>query len=234
MDRVAGTAPLRVLKSTPLSADAEGMRKWCAPEHASLHPVSGKSASEAARAPTARPGSYNAPLNLIPEPTIPMHRSIRSTLLTAVLAAGALAVGGAPAAASDATLRGEIQTVLVELRPALVAFQEAAEELETAKDTTQLQAATQGVRNGLSRYKWGVVNRKASTRGGLAAKKRLLDAIRRYDVGFVQFEKALERIDAGASNAAVVSSLRKAIKGFDAGLKAEQAALKALGVVEPA
>lgn len=154
----------------------------------------------------------------------------RRTVVIATLAAGLLAAAPSPASASDETLRGEIETVLVELRPALAEFQVAARGLARAKDTSRLQEATQGFRTGLSRYRWGVVNRKASSPDGLAAKKLLLTAIRQFDIGLVQYEKALEKLDAGAKKSSILASLRTADRRFTEGAQDETDALAALGV----
>lgn len=154
--------------------------------------------------------------------------------MTAIIAAGALvAAPASPAAASDATLKAEIESVLVELRPALTEFQEAADGLEQAKDTARLQTATQGLRSGLSRYKWGVINRKTSSPRGAAAKKLLLTGIREFDIGLVEYEKGLEKLEAGAKKASVLSSLRTAGRRFIVAAQREDKALTALGVVAP-
>lgn len=162
-----------------------------------------------------------------------MPRRTRTTLLlTSLATAGTLAVTTAPATASDETLKAEITTVLVEVTPALDEFVAATEGVARAKDTTRLQEASQGFRDALSRYKWGVINRKASTPEGLAAKKQLLTAIRQFDIGLVEYENALERIDAGGSRRSVVLPLRTADRRFTEGAKDEQAALRALGLGE--
>lgn len=162
-----------------------------------------------------------------------MPRTTRHTLLVASVAtAAALGAAASPAAASDETLKAEIRTVEVELRPALAEFEAATKAVARAKDTTRLQAATQGFRDGLSRYKWGVINRKASTPEGLAAKKQLLTAIRQFDIGLVEYETALERIDDGASRRAVVLPLKTADRRFTEAAKDEGAALTALGLGE--
>jgi len=159
----------------------------------------------------------------------------RRSLVTAILAAAALAAAPvSPAAASDATLKAEIESVLVELGPALTEFQKAADGLEQAKDTTRLQTATQGLRTGLSRYKWGVINRKTSSPRGAAAKKLLLTGIREFDIGLVEYENGLEKLDAGAKKASVLSSLRTANRRFTVAAQREEKALDALGVVRPA
>ena len=154
----------------------------------------------------------------------------RRTVVTASIAAGLLAAVPGPAAASDETLKAEIESVLVELRPALAEFQDAAQGLPQAKDTTRLQEATEGFRTGLSRYRWGVVNRKASSPDGLAAKKQLLTAIRQFDIGLVQYESALEKLDAGGRRTAILASLRTADRRFTEGAQDEADALTALGV----
>lgn len=160
-----------------------------------------------------------------------MPRRTRRTLLVAgVATAAALGAAASPAAASDETLKAEIQAIEVELRPALDEFVAATKAVARAQDTTRLQEATQGFRAGLSRYKWGVINRKASTPEGLAAKKQLLTAIRQFDIGLVEYETALERLDAGASRRAVVLPLRTADRRFTEGAKDEAAALQALGL----
>ncbi len=157
-------------------------------------------------------------------------RRRRSLIAAASLAACAAAALPSPAAASDETLRQEIQTVFVEVRPALVAFRDAAERVAEAEDTGELQGATDRLRDAIRRYKWGVINRKASTPGGLAAKKQLLAGIRQLDIGLVEYQRALVRVDAGASRSSILRALRTADRRISEGADDEAEALEALGV----
>ncbi len=158
------------------------------------------------------------------------HARRRRSLVVACVLAAAAAALPAPAAASDETLRQEIQTVFVEVRPALEAFRAAAERVEDAPDTGELQGATDRLRHAMRRYKWGVINRKASSPGGLAAKRRLLTAIRQFDIGLVEFNRALVRVEARAGRGPILSALRTADRRIGEAARDESEALEALGV----
>jgi hypothetical protein len=153
----------------------------------------------------------------------------RRTLVAAAVAACAAALP-APAAASDETLRQEIQTIFVEVRPALDAFRLAAERVAEAPDTGELQGATDRLRDALRRYKWGVINRKASSRRGLAAKRQILTGIRQFDIGLIEYQKALVRLDAGGSRGSILSALRTADRRITEAARDESEGLEALGV----
>ena len=154
----------------------------------------------------------------------------RRTLVAATALVACAAAVPSPAAASDETLRQEIQAVFVEVRPALEAFRLAAERVEEAPDTGELQGATDRLRDALRRYKWGVINRKASSRRGLAAKRQLLTGIRQFDIGLVEYQKALVRLDAGASRGSILSALRTADRRITEAARDEAEGLEALGV----
>jgi hypothetical protein len=156
----------------------------------------------------------------------------RRSLAVAVATAATCAAAVLPssAAASDETLRQEIQAVFVEVRPALVAFRDAAERVGDAEGTGELQGATDRLRDAIRRYKWGVVNRKASSPSGLAAKRQLLAGIRQLDIGLVEYQRALVRVDAGASRSSIVRALRTADRRLSEGARDEAEALEALGV----
>jgi len=170
------------------------------------------------------PGSHHESRGLLSH-----ARRRRSLFVACVLAASAGALPST-AAASDETLRQEIQTVFVEVRPALEAFRAAAERVEDAPDTAELQEATDQLRYAMRRYKWGVVNRKASSPRGLAAKRQLLTAIRQFDIGLVAFHRALVRVDARAGRGAILSALRTANRRITEAARDESEALEALGV----
>ncbi len=163
------------------------------------------------------------------EAALPESRRRRS-LAVACAVAGCAAALPSSAAASDETLRQEIQTVFVEVRPALVAFRDAAERVGDAPDTGELQGATDRLRDAMRRYKWGVVNRKASSPRGLAAKRQLLTGIRQFDIGLVQYQRALARVDADASRGSILSALRTADRRITEAARDEAEALEALGV----
>ena len=186
----------------------------------------------AAAAGVKRPSRGKAERSDIPQRAeVPLShpRRRRSLLVATALAAGAAALP-APAAASDETLRQEIQAVFVEVRPALEAFRDAAVRVEDAPDTGELQGATDRLRDALRRYKWGVINRKASSRRGLAAKRQILAGIRQVDIGLVEYQRALVRVDAGASRRAILRALRTADRRITEGAKDEAEGLEALGV----
>lgn len=159
--------------------------------------------------------------------------SRRTPFALALLASGAFVVTPSPAVASDETLKAGIEEVLINARPALEEFESAAQALPKAKSTARLEKATLGFRFVLRQYKWGVINRKASSDEGLAAKKQLLTAIREYDIGLVEYTKAIEKLDQkGAKRASILSSLRTADKRFTAAVEDETAALKVFKVSE--
>ena len=150
--------------------------------------------------------------------------------LTALLAAAACGLSAGPASASDETLKAEIASVLPEITPTLTAFVKEAKAAEKTGKVTKLRAATLDVREGISRYKWSVVNRKASTDQGLAGKQALLVAIREYDIGFAAYTNALDKATSGASRASTIKSLKSFAKRIDEASKDEAAALEQLGV----
>ena len=148
----------------------------------------------------------------------------------ALVAAAFAVAGAAPAAASDATLKAEVERVLPEVTPAVTAFRAAAQRAERTGDVRELRAATAGVREAITTYKWAVVNRKVSSRDGMGAKRQLLVAIRGYDIGFAAYANALDKATAGASKASTAASLRSFAKRIDEAVEDETAALEALGI----
>lgn len=153
---------------------------------------------------------------------------VASIGVLAGLAAGMVTTG--TAVASDETLKAGIEQVVPQIRPTLTTFRSEAKKAESTGDITKLREATRGVRDGITLYKWSVVNRKASTPGGLAAKKQLLVAIREYDIGFAAYDSALRKAAGGASKASTITSLRSFAKRIDEAVKDEATALRALGI----
>lgn len=147
---------------------------------------------------------------------------------TAVAVAGG--VGASPAAASDETLKVAITHVIPQVAPKVQAFVKEADAATSSGDVTRLRKATDNVRRGMSLYKWTVVNYKASTESGLAAKKDLLVAIREYDIGFAAYNNALVKLQKGASKASTLKSLRTFAKRIREASSDEEAALTAFGI----
>ena len=150
-----------------------------------------------------------------------------------VAAVSVAVVGGtaAPADASDATLRAGVVQVLETVEPLALQFRDAAKVADESGDLAPLAAATANLRTGMRVYKWSVVNRKASSSDGLAVKRQLLTAIRQYDLGLVQFQKAVTQVTGSSvDEASVKDKLRTATKRLDEAVEDEAAALKALGI----
>lgn len=154
----------------------------------------------------------------------------RTPVLTALLAAGLIGVAAAPAQASDETLGAAITKVVPQVTPSVEAFVTTADKASSSGDLTKLGAATDDVRQAISLYKWTVVNYKASTEEGLAGKRQLLTAIREYDIGFAAYANALDKLDAGASKASTLKSLKSFSKRIKEAVKDEAAALETLGI----
>lgn len=138
--------------------------------------------------------------------------------------------GAGSAAASDETLKAAITAVIPQVAPKLKAFVDEADKATTSGDVSGLQQATTDVRTGISQYKWTVINYKASSGEGLAAKKQLLVAIREYDIGFAAYNNALAKLKKGASKASTLKSLKSFAKRLNEAVKDEATALEALGV----
>jgi hypothetical protein len=155
-------------------------------------------------------------------------RRRRAVIAVSLAACGAAALPS-PAAASDETLRQEIQTVFVEVRPALIDFRDAAERAQTSQDTRELQGATDRLRDAMRRYKWGVVNRKSSSRrawrpsGSCWRHPPVRHRPRRVPEG-------ARPLDAGASRGSIVSALRTADRRITEAARDEAEGLEALGV----
>lgn len=153
-----------------------------------------------------------------------------------VVAAGAVTLtitgagGAAPASASDETLKAAITQVIPEITPTLDAFSKEAKRATSSGDLAKLRQATIDVRTGIHKYEGTVVNYKASTARGLAAKKQLLVAIREYDIGFAAYGNALDKLRRGASKASTLSSLRSFARRLEEAAKDEAVALRALGI----
>lgn len=162
-----------------------------------------------------------------------MRTTARRTAIASVLALVAATAATVPSAqASDDTLKAEIVQVLPQITPVIKDFSAQAEKAETSGDLASLKDATGKVRDAISLYKWSVINRKASTPEGLAAKKQLLVAIREYDIGFAAYSTAIDKVSGGASKASTVKSLKTFAKRIVAAADDETTALTALGVDE--
>lgn len=156
----------------------------------------------------------------------------RGWVAAAAVTLGTLAGTAAPASASDETLRDAAIESVQQVKPLVTAFAQAADDAEQSGDLSGMVATTVDFRGGLRYYKWSVVNRKASTPNGLAAKKQLLTAIREYDLGLVQFQKAYAKVAGSSTKASLVSTLKTAVKRINEATKDETAALTRLGVTD--
>ncbi len=128
----------------------------------------------------------------------------------------------------DAAVR--VEQVVPEVAPTLKAFTDEAQRTAKTGEVAKLKQATANVRKGVSKYKWTVINYKASTDDGLANKRALLVAIRQYDIGFAAYATALDKVTDGASKASTVKSLRTFVKRLEEAIDDEAAALEAFGV----
>jgi hypothetical protein len=147
----------------------------------------------------------------------------------AVAAFTTMALGATPAAqASD---KGLVKTVVrheKRVTPLAKAWAKADKALAEAPDTNAASAATGKFRDGLHAWKVAVTPIKTDTATAAAAKKQLLTAIREYDLGLVQYQKLLDKVNAGASKDSLKSTFVTLNKRIDAAADDEKAALKKL------
>jgi hypothetical protein len=71
--------------------------------------------------------------------------------------------------------------------------------LADAPDTNAASSATGEFRDGLHAFKVALTPIKTDTATAASAKKRMLTAIREFDLGLVQYQKLLDKVNAGAS-----------------------------------
>ncbi|MCW2986530.1 MAG: hypothetical protein JWR63_4100 [Conexibacter sp.] len=154
-------------------------------------------------------------------------RTGAGTLATATIVAGAL-VATPAAQASD---KGLIRTVVRyenRVEPLAAKWAKADKALSTAPDTNAASAATGAFRGGLHAYKVALVPIKTQTTTAAAGKKQMLTAIREFDLGLVQYQKLLDKVNAGADKSSLKSTFITLNKRIKAAADDEVAALKLL------
>ncbi len=108
-------------------------------------------------------------------------------------------VGTSTAQASDAGLRKVVKRQEKRIAPMAKKFGAADKALAQAPDTSAASAAAAALRKGLRGFKKAVVPIKTQTPTAGLAKKQLLKALREFDLGLVQYQTLLEKVNAGAS-----------------------------------
>jgi hypothetical protein len=157
----------------------------------------------------------------------------RRALPLAVTALTAASIAAAPAAqASDTGLKKTVVRYEKRLTPAAKAFAAADKGLESATSTDAASAATGTFRTGLRAYKQALVPIKTETATVAAGKKQMLTAIREFDLGLVQYQKLLDKVNAGADKDSLKSTFVTLNKRLDAAAKDEASALKKLGLTK--
>jgi hypothetical protein len=153
----------------------------------------------------------------------------RSWKLVMVVCAAGL-VGAAPAQATDAGLRKVVKRHEARVVPLAKKFSAADQALATAPDTSAASAADQALRVGLRHFKQAVVPIKTQTSRTALAKKRLLKALREFDLGLVEYQTLLDKLNGGESKDALKQSFVTLNKRIAAAAKNEAAALALLGI----
>jgi hypothetical protein len=149
------------------------------------------------------------------------------SIALATVVAGALA--SAPAQASDHGLRKTVKRYELRLTPKAKAFAKADAALPSAADTNAASAATGALRETLHAYKVAIVPIKTQTVNVAAGKKQMLTAIREFDIGLVEYQKLLDKVNTGASKDSLKSSFVTLNKRIKEAAKDEVSALKLLG-----
>jgi ABC-type Na+ efflux pump permease subunit len=156
---------------------------------------------------------------------------MRSTPVTLALIAAAGGVIAAPSAqASDRGLQKTVVRYEQRLTPLAKTFTKADKALATATDTNAASSATGAFRSGLRAYKVGLVPIKTQSTRAAAGKKRMLAAIREFDLGLVQYQKLLDKLNAGADKSSLKSTFVTLNKRIAAAADDEAAALKLLKI----
>jgi hypothetical protein len=139
-------------------------------------------------------------------------------------------VGTSSAQASDAGLRKTVKRHEARVVPLAKKFSQADKALATAPDTSAASAADQALRAGLGRFKQAVVPIKTQATDATLAKKVLLKAIREFDLGLVQYQVLLDKVNGGESKASLQQSFITLNKRIAAAAKNEHKGLKLLGL----
>jgi len=153
-----------------------------------------------------------------------------STKLSVIICLIVGLVGASSAQASDAGLRKVVKRHEARVVPLAKKFSAADKALATAPDTSAASAADQALRAGLGRFKQAVVPIKTQTTDAKLAKKVLLKAIREFDLGLVQYQVLLDKVNGGESKASLQQSFVTLNKRIAAAAKNEQKGLKLLGL----
>ena len=119
--------------------------------------------------------------------------------LTMVVCLAVGLVGASPAHASDAGLRKIVKRHEGRVVPLAKKFSAADKALANAPDTSAASAADQALRVGLRKFKNAVVPIKTQTANAKLAKKTLLKALREFDLGLVEYQTLLDKVNAGMS-----------------------------------
>ena len=138
-------------------------------------------------------------------------------------------VGTSSAQASDAGLRKVVKRQEGRVVPLAKKFSQADKALATAPDTSAASAADQALRVGLRKFKVAVVPIKTQTPNAKLAKKTLLKALREFDLGLVQYQLLLDKVNGGESKDSLRQSFVTLNKRIAAASKNEQKALRLLG-----
>ena len=159
-----------------------------------------------------------------------VRRSSVACLAIAGVAAGA--VLPAAASASDAGLKKTVVRYEARVAPEAKKWNAADKALATATSTDDASAATGNFRRGLHAWKVAITPIKTTSATSAGAKKKILTAIREYDLGLVQYQKALDKLNSGASKSSLKSSIVSSEKRIIAAANDEAAALKELGLAK--
>jgi hypothetical protein len=149
------------------------------------------------------------------------------TLAVAALMSTAL-VATPAAQASDKGLVKIVVRHEKRVSPLAKAWAKADKALETATDTNAASSATGKFRDGLHGFKIAITPIKTDTATAAAAKKKMLTAIREFDLGLVQYQKLLDKVNAGADKASLKSTFVTLNKRIDAAADDEADAIKLL------
>jgi hypothetical protein len=152
----------------------------------------------------------------------------------ACLAVAGVAGAALPAAApaSDAGLKKTVVRYEKRLAPTVKRWKAADKALPGATSTDDASAATGAFRKGLHSWKVAVTPIKTQTATAAGGKKELLTAIREYDLGLVQYQKLLDKLNAGATKDSLKATLTRLEKRIAAAANDESAALRELGLLK--
>src|SRR4051794_23702598 len=142
-------------------------------------------------------------------------------------------LGGAAAPvahASDAGLRKVVLRQEGKLQPLAVAFRQADTALATTPDTNAASAAAGAFRPGLRHAKQAIVPIKTTSTRARKGKKRMLSAIRKFELGLVSYQELLDKAAAGAGKDALRSSFLAVNRRLSKAAKDEAAALDLLPI----